>query len=81
MPHKVGGVKAGRGTGTRTMCIQYMTSLQTVHMFKDPRTVDQTEGAVQAQWYSMYIEDARQNHACTKLIENKGDAYTRRAKH
>ena len=43
---------------TRTMCNIYTTSLQTVHMFKDPRTVDQIEGVVQAQWYLLIIMNA-----------------------
>ena len=39
--------------------IKYTTNLQIVHKFKDPRTVDQTEGAVQAQWCSSNIMNAQ----------------------
>ena len=37
-------------------------------MFKDPRTVDKTEGAVQAQWYSPGFMNAQDE---TILIQNE----------
>ena len=36
-------------------------------MFKDPRTVDQAEGAIQTQWYSMIFMYAQN---MSRLVQN-----------
>ena len=42
--------------------------------------MDQTERAVQAQWYSTEIMNAGYHNAYTELIENRGRAYKTKQK-
>ena len=54
-----------------------MTNLQIVQVFKDPQTVDQTEGAVQAQWYSPKFMNAQNENIFTRQITEKGELLVR----
>ena len=68
---------------TRTMCNKYTTSLQTVHIFNDPQTVDQTERAVQAQWCSLNSWMHKTRETLSKHVEIKRERSlnkTRRAR-
>ena len=62
-----------RGTRQNKNVYNYTTNLHIVHIFKDPRTVDQIEGAVQAQWYSMIFMYAQNMSILIQNLSKMGE--------